>query len=276
MKQGREAPQTDVLIAPTEIDELLTRLAEQSFEGTPHHQARTLEGLAAETGIPVIRLQAELARMRGRPRVSVPPFAIACVALIGGYGYWVLNQRQPEPAPSVQQTEPARVEEPDREGLVSLESVTYGPDFGVEKVDPGFQPLHPLPKGLSFAASTGGVLWGTGDHRATVIQKSFSDEEKADLQKTAMELLRHVRAEAARRHLPMTKEFDRSHLMGFPVILSSQSYYGQSQASVSLPPPGSKDDDASENRIRQAAKQLVDQLIANIRQRLEFDRMQGP
>ncbi|RYG25797.1 hypothetical protein EON82_05730 [bacterium] len=273
----RDAPQIDVLIAPGEIDELMTRLAEQTFQGVPHYQARTLEGLAAETGIPVLRLQAELARMRGRPRVSVPPLAIAGVALVGAYGYWVLNRRQPEPQPTVQQTQPAPPsDEPDQEGLTSLDSVTYGPDYGTDKVDPNFQPVHALPEGLSFTASTGGVLWGTGDHRAAVIQQTFSNKEKAALEETVVELMKHVRTEAARRRLPTTKEFDRNHLLGFPVILSSESYYGRAQTSVSIPPPSEKDNDAFDNRARAAAKQLVEQLIQNIRQRREFDRMQGP
>ena len=273
-----DAPETNVLIAPGEIQELLTRLTEQTVEAVPHNQSRTLEGLAAETGIPVLRLQAELARMRGRSRLSIPPAAVAASVLMAGYAFWLINHKAPEPAPATVATPaPApAAPSPDLGGLSPLTSVTYGPDAGSEMVDTGYEPLHAVPEGLSFYALVGGVLWGAGDHRAAVIEKPLSAAEEQALRENLTELLKYVRTEATRRHLPLSPPFGVGEKHAYLVSLCSNCYYGSSGTSVQLPPASKADDTAAERAIKRAAKELVEQLQNSLRQRREWQRQDGP
>jgi hypothetical protein len=267
-----DAPLTTAVIAPDEIQELIARLTERSVEGVPYHEARTLEGLAVETGIPVGRLQDELTRMR-RPRIHVPPLAVAATLLMGGYAYWLLKPKGAPPAPAVAAPAPAAVT-PDLSGLVPLSSVTYGPDSGPEMADPGFEPSKPMPEGLSVWATSGGVLWGAGDHRAAVIDKKLPPDVEAAVKDDIIELLKYARADAARRHLPLVKGRDRRD--GFPVNLTDACYYGVGGTSASIPPPGKENDQAAERAINRAARELLDRLKERIRQQSEWNRDSGP
>jgi hypothetical protein len=251
-------------------------LTEQTVEAVPHNQSRTLEGLAAETGIPVLRLQAELAQMRGRPRLSIPPAAMVAGVLMAGYAFWLVNHKPPEPVPAPVVAPAPVAPSPDLSGLSPLTAVTYGPDAGPEMVDTGYEPVHAVPEGLSFYASTGGVLWGAGDHRSAVIDKPLSAAEEGALRENVTELLKYVRSEASRRHLPLSPASVGGGTPAYLVSLLSNSYYGSSGSSVQLPPPSKANDEAAERAIKRAAKQLVTQLQENLRQRRQLARMEGP
>jgi hypothetical protein len=272
-----DAAEANALIAPGEIQELVARITEQRVEGVPMHQSRTLEGLAVETGIPYLRLQAELAQMRARPRFSFPPAALAAGVLMAGYAYWIVNHKEPDPvaAPTLVATAPA-APNADLSGLSPLTAVTYGPDVGPEMVDTSFEPSHPVPDGLSFYATTGGVLWGAGDHRAKVIDKPLSAEGEEALLENVGELLRYVRRDAARRHLPLGSPYASNAKESYVVTLQSNSYYGSGGSSVHLPPPGADNDAAAERAIKRAAKGLVTQIQTSIRQWRQSKRDQGP
>jgi hypothetical protein len=258
----------EVLVAPQEIHELLSRLTEYRVDSLAIDVPRTLAGLAANTGIPVSRLQAELDAMRGKKKVprfwhaAAPLFAIILVAAIA-----VAAKPKPSPAapPPVEVIAPVGA---NLEGLVSLTQVTYGPDNGSQLVDPTFEPSVEMPKGVSAYVTTSNVLWGAGDRLAKALHAPLSSGDEAALRTILSEMLAKERQEATRRKLPLSENRGDPFLSypgtGFQTLISIESFSGAGGVSLTLPPEGSADDDA--NRImKRAVDKVVKQLQGNLR-----------
>lgn len=277
---GLEAGAT---IAPREIRELIARLTEQSVEAVPAHEARTLEGLAIETGISVTRLRDGLAEMRKPKRVVVPPAAIAAFIALIGVGYWAIKHTPPmngaaqAQPPSVIAPVTPVVETPvaDLTNTVPLSMVTFGPDAGDIMVDRGFEPTHLPPDGLSVNVQSGKMMWGSGDHRATAIDRPLTPDQEKAAREAIEELLRYVREDAPRRHLgtPVTTPGAPGSFM---VQLGGQSYHGSYGQSVTLPPPGKENDPAAEKAIHSAAKHLIQNIQNQLQQTMRWERESGP
>ena len=270
--------QSETLIAPHEVRELVARLSQATVESRTVDDSGTLEGLAVSTGIPVARLREELDAMRGRRKSVLPALGsvAACMAILGAtYFAW------PRPKPQVAPTQPPVLAPVDikKAGLVQLTDVTYGPDRGSVLVDPSFEPTKPLPEGVSVSAQTGEVLWGAGDHRARAIQQSLSDADTVALKAGLAELLEYARERASKRGLPTSKG-----LMGvgtpysgegYSFMVSILTYYGACGSQVQLPVPGVDEADA-----KRAIRQGVDKAVEQLQHQLKtFERMhedQGP
>ena len=264
-------PDPRAVVAPGEIREIVARLARQSVESVPVHEARTLEALALETGIPLASLRETLAEMRRKGRFRVPPAAWLGFAFLGLFAYWVVGHPPPgamPPAPAV--APPPKPPEPDLGDTVDLTRVTYGPDAGGYHVDTGFVPATMLPEGISVSATVGMVLWGSGDHRARALDGALKPDEAEAVRKNAAELLRYVRGDASRRRLWAAQESD--HL----IMLQSYTYSGGGGASVRLPLPGASKDAEAEAAIRIAVDRFVESIQQSLRQQEKWRREQGP
>ena len=276
----QESLETDALIAPGEVRELIARLTEQSVEAVPSYKARTLEGLALETGLPVARLRSILAEMRGRKAFTIPPAAWVGFVLLALLTDWIVLHPAPGQVPAPVAAAPEIVPAPDLSGTLSLEDVTYGPDAGLYSVVPGFEPTNPLPEGLSIAATAGNVLWGSGDHRAATIEKPFTPAMAEAIRADVVELLKYVRDDADRRRVPKSPPpfgtgiakptKDRT------VTLKGYTYYGTSSEQVQLPPPGPDGDKAVERAIDRAADRFVESLQEQLRRWMDMRRGNGP
>ncbi len=268
----RFAPEPEAMVAPGEIRELVARLTEQSVDAVPVGVARTLEGVSLETGIPVARLRETLVQMRREGRFTIPPAAWAGFVALAAFGVWAVRHTPgletvtPAAPVSVPVVKPPVVE-PDLSGTVSLTQVTYGPDGGDLQVDPAFEPTKPLPEGVSISATVGKLLWGSGDHRAKALDHPLSPEDADAVRAAVEELLRYVRRDAARRHLPVDP---------YGVDLGGNSYGGSANARAALPPPGASNDAAAEAAGRHAARDLVERLQSNLRWRETIRRQEGP
>lgn len=160
-----------------------------------------------------------------------------------------------------------------------LTSVTYGPDSGSFSVDPNFQPSTPLPDGLSINATAQPIMWGSGDHRATALDKPLTPDQEDAVRKGMEEMLRYIREDAPRRHVgnPAPKSITPATPDGtFPVQLGGMTYHGGYGGMVSLPLPGKGGDAAADRAIRKAAKDFVDQMQQQLRQTERWRRENGP
>jgi hypothetical protein len=278
--------EADAPIAPQEIRELIARLTEQSVEAVPAHEARTLEGLALETGISVNQLRDGLADLRKPKRFIVPPAAIAAFVALVGVGYWAIVHTPPVDArapaaesvtaPPVQVPVPVT---PDTSGTVPLTNVTFGPDSGNYSVDTGFEPSTPLPEGVSINAQASTIMWGSGDHRAAAFDKPLSPDQEAAVRKAMEELLQYVRADAPRRHVgtPKPGTVTPGAPGGtFAVQIGGMTYHGAYGGSVDLPPPGKEYDAAAARAISKAAKLFVEAMQEQLRQSGRWRRENGP
>lgn len=267
-------PDPQAVVAPGEIRELVARLTQQSVEAVPAHEARTLEALALETGIPLANLRVTLAEMRRKGHFTVPLGGWLGFAFLGLFAYWVINHPPPGAAPAMPTVvAPAPVPkapEVDYSDTTALTNVTYGPDGGAYKVDTGFVPITALPDGISVTAVVGQMLWGSGDHRAKAVDGALKPDEETAVRKNAAELLRYVRSDAARRHLAT------DGTSGSPAMLEAYTYSGTSGASVRLPLPGATRDAEAEAAIRRAVDQFVGAIQQSLRQQAKWRREQGP
>ena len=262
-----QASEPEALIAPGEIRELVARLTAQSVESIPAGEARSLEGVAFETGIPVARLRETLEAIRREERLKVPPAAWVAFALLGGLGIWAVRHTPVDPflapaAPPVVKPVPV---EPDLSGTVPLTQVTYGPDGGDLRVDPGFEPTKPLPEGISVYASIGKLLWGSGDFHVRAIDGPLSPKDATRVREVVEELLRYVRRDAPRRRLPLDER-------GIEVQANSYGGFGTARSSWS-PSEAGGGFAASDRR---AALTLVDSLQARLRWQSGARRQDGP
>lgn len=268
-KAERLSPEPEALVAPGEIRELVARLTEQSVDAIPAGEARTLEGVSLETGIPVARLRETLGQMRREGRFAIPPAAWAAFVALAAFGVWAVRHTpglEPAPvSPPVVAPAPAPAVEPDYSGTVALTNVTYGPDGGNLKVDPDFEPSHPLPPGVSISATVGDVLWGSGDHRADALTKPLSDGDADVVRKDIEELLEYARQAAARRRLAAG-----------PVNLSVNTYGGVGGSGAKMPPPGKENDARAAAEARKTARAAVEALQEQLRQRAQWQRDEGP
>ena len=259
--------ETDAPIAPAEIRELIARLTEQSVDSVPAYEARTLEGLALEMGLPLARLRTVYEELHGRKAFSIPPAAWVGFALLAFYAGWLVSH--PIPGQAVLVEPPAAtvpLSSVDTADTVPLTSVTYGPEGGNLVVDPGFEPSMPLPEGLSLSVTAGEILWGAGDHHARALVEPLTPEEARSVEADVAELLAYVRREAPRRKVA---------LPGGRVTVQAMMYSGSASVDLPLPPPGERDA-AAANAIRRAAKGLVEKIQTQIRSRAEMYRDQGP
>lgn len=246
-------------VAPHEVRELLTRLNEESVEAPSPSEARTLGRLAVETGIPLDRLRQELDSVRGRrapkSRSWLAPAALLAVTL--GVGGWLWMAKSPKTIPV---TLPASVVS--EQGLVALDSVTYGLDVGQYKVEPTFRPTKAIKPGISISAEVGGVLWGVGDHRAQITRKPLTTKEEADLVRTVEELLQHVRNRAPKRGFRPAKPILGGNPemvyegVAYTATVTVQSYRVSGMAQVPIPPNGI-DEEEFKRLSKAAAKRAV-------------------
>lgn len=265
--------ETETRVAPHEVRELLLRLNEGSVESLPPSETRTLGGLAVETGIPIDRLQDELHSMRGRrpakPMPWLPPVALLAVTI--GIGGWLWSATAPKKIPMGPITSTPVMQIPSDRGLVNLDSVTYGPDSGLFKVEPTFQPTEKIKPGLSISAEVKGILWGAGDHRAAALRELLTKSEEAKLTQSIEELLRHVRKRAGKRDIPLGPDstFSNPQLLyegkAYTVNLYINSYNGTASVQVPVPPLGTDDEDFA--RLSKAA---AERAVGQLRRSLTF------
>ena len=254
--------ESNALIAPNEVRELLARLTEQSIDAIPANESRTLEGLAVETGIPLVRLKQTLAEMREKKAFSVPPIAWVFIAFLAGLSVWMLrpsSQHALNDAPQVATTTPSTR---DISGLESATGVTFGPDFGISFADTGFVPSQPLAEGLSIAVLLQDVVWGSGDHRAKAIEKPLNDRESNAMQRDIEELLAYARNSADRRHLWPP---GAAHTLRVQI----RTYYGSASAIADF-------SSSDPNPEKKAAKYATEQLAALLKQWAQMKRSDGP
>lgn len=270
LDQDSQLSTLETRVEPHEVRELLSRLTETSIEQTGVREARTLEGLSLNTGVPLGYLRRELDRLRGRRRDFRP--AVAAILAIGiAVTGWVATR----PAP-VSQTTPLSPTVPvavssaeaEKRGLVDLKSVTYGPDSGNVLVDPNFEPSQPVQPGLGISGQVADVLWGSGDPRADVLRTPLNDAEQARLESSLTELVEYIRRDATRRRLPSIPIVESPGLVfrgeGHVIHLSIRTYYGSSGGSLKVPPAGTEDAEA-EKITRKVVNQIVDSLQAQLR-----------
>lgn len=275
-----ESLEADALIAPAEIRELIARLTEQSVEAVPFYEARTLEGLALETGFSVARLRSMLAEVRGRKAFTIPPTARAAFVLLALLTAWIVLHPAPAMVMAPDLSAPVAVSSPDLSGTVSLANVTYGPAAGDYAVVPNFEPRNALPKGLSIVAVVRNVLWGSGDHRAAVIQRPFTSASAETIRANVVELLEYVRDDAGRRKIP-TDQYSSGEVVGTPteqstVTLYSYTYYYPDIMEVQLPPPDPGHDKAAAQAIERAAKLFAERIQARLKRELDLRGENGP
>lgn len=274
----------DTLVAPQEIRDLLARLTEYRVESVPIDQPRTLAGLAANTGIPVSRLEAALREVRGEKRRVRPEPVIAGV--LGGALLLavVVSQLRGQPAvaaPAYISSAPvAQAPSTDRQNLVPLTSVTYGPDSGNFQVDPTFEPSVPPPSGIGYYAVVDNILWGAGDRLKVARHSALSDSELHDLRIGLAELLTKAREDATRRKVAVSPgSFAEPTLSfngeGFSTQLRIDSYNGSEGVSMRLPPIGSNDKDA-QRVIKRAVDRVTKNLQASLTWQSKVSRPQGP
>ena len=266
-----QVPDPQAVVAPGEIREIIARLTQQSVEAVPVHEARTLEALALETGIPLSNLRETLAEMRRRGQFRVPLGAWLGFAFLGLFAYWVTRHPLPgaPPATSVA-APPPKPPKVDLSGTTTLANVTYGPDAGMYHVDTGFVPATALPDGISVAATSGDLLWGSGDHRAKALDGALKPDEVEIVRQNATELLRYVREDASRRGL------STAGTNGCSVMLTSYAYNGGGSANVRLPLPGASKDAEAEGAIRVAVNRFVESIQQSLRLQEKWRREQGP
>lgn len=260
-------------VAPHEVRELLTRLNEGLVEAVAPREARTLSGLAVETGVPIDRLKRELDSVRGRrtfqPRPWLAPAALLAVTL--GIGGWLWTATLPKSEAVVRPEVSQPVAPVSDRGLVPLNTVTYGPDSGHYRVEPTFQPTTSIKSGLSVSAEVSGVLWGAGDHRAEVLRDPLTAKEEDDLTQSIEELLSHVRNRATKRGIPTGPAAtmgDPETLFEGPAYLVNlylYSYNGSMMSSVPVPPAGVDEED-----FKRLSKAAAKRAVAQLRQQLGY------
>ena len=274
--------QTDQLIAPEEVRELLKRLTESSVEAIPTNEPRSVAGLALETGLPVSRISYELKQLRrsGVSRWFIGG-GVVSVFLALSYGAKLLSQPAPimrPPPPQAVTPPPADLTSKQFAGLSPLSAVTFGPDSGPVGADTSFVPTHALPPGISIAAISDGVMWGSGDHHSTTFQGPIDDKLRDWLEQSIAELMEAAREGAASRELPVTDGTPGSigGDKGYPTNVEILSYNGVAEAAVQIPPPGAQYDVQAKN----ADRRIADQLLAQLKQQLDMQRSmeesQGP
>jgi len=274
----------DTLVAPQEIRDLLARLTEYRVESVPIDEPRTLAGLAANTGIPVSRLEAALREVRGEKRRVRPEPVIAGV--LGGALILALvaSQLRSQPAVAAPIYAPPTIVSTTlttgQQGLVPLTNVTYGPDSGSYQVDPTFEPSVPPPSGIGYYASVDNILWGAGDRLKVARHSSLTDSEMHDLRAGLTELLAKAREDATRRKMPLssggyaepTLSFNGE---GFSTQLRIDSYNGSEGVSLRLPPTGSNEKDA-QRVIKRAVDKIARNLQASLTWQSKVSGVKGP
>jgi len=275
MQQTQSQIDADLPVAPQEIRELLTRLTEASVESIPATEARTLGGLALETGIPIDRLRSALGEIRGERSPLKWPIPVALIAAVLAIGGWLLRPTPPVQAPPQIGPFATPAGTGNLSGLVPLDQVTFGPDSGSFQVDTSFSPTAPLQPGVSISATVGNVMWGSGDHRAAALQGPLTAEEEERLRKSLTELLGHVRERATRRELPTTPLPGQVLGKGYVVQFTIQTYFGTTGGSVTLPASGT-DDEIANNSIRDAVDKAAKTLQEQLRWTASNRRERGP
>lgn len=263
--------ESEGLIAPAEMRELLTRLTEHSIEGIRPSEARTVAGLALETGIPAERIREALGQMRTKPATRWPVFAAGAFAVLALATWLIVHRTSPEPNPPA--VVPSVVAKPQivTAGLVDLKDVSYGPDQGPFRVDPSFEPPVELPSGISISASVDKVLWGAGDRRGEALSGALTKVSEDHLRRDLVELLKFVRMRAAKRNLPLktTPGDYRYHgdSPGYVVDLSIETFSGNASSNITLPPPGAENDAEALRIIKNGVDQAMSSLESGLKDR---------
>jgi len=278
-----EESDAGVLIAPQEVRELIARLTEHSVEGIPFDEPRTLTGLSLETGIPVEKLRSTLQKMQGkdRRRMIVTGVAGGAICLIAMT--IALRSRPKEsvvvlPQPEVQQVSPI-VLPPYRPGLVSIKTVTYGPDNTDSMVDPTFAPPHTMPPGLSLSLTVDGVLWGAGDPRSGTLLHTLSADQVQELRENIIAVLQYSRSKAKDLQLATGvrgSPQSGSNAKSYSGILELTNYNGTPQDRVTIPPEGKDHDVEAAGLFAAAADKAIDSLQRQVRLQSSWRTQSGP
>lgn len=231
-------PIEDALIAPHELRELISRLTEAKVEAIDVDHPRTLAAIAADTGIPIERLEALLKESRGHKKSRLPFVAAGVCLLFGGIVAWAMLSRHPQPEPTVRE-----LGKWDHEGLVPINQVRYGPDTGF--ADPVYHPSKPLPAGMSISLVVIPIAWGAGDHFGRRITPEVLAQSSDDIKTDLVELMECVRTRAKeRRMLPAGNHADPGLGVldaSYPMQLRIESSNGGAYVAVALPPAGEGD-----------------------------------
>lgn len=262
---------SDTPVAPHEVRELLTRLTESSVESVRVDEARTLGGLALETGLPIETLTAALGELRGRTRTrSLPPLVAGIIlAATVGASWWALQTTAPKPAPPLVQQLPATPEVvADYAGLVPASAATFATNRPIsDMADTTFEPSVALPKGLSIAASTANVVWGFGDAHNWVYRNQLDAKDEQSLRKALDELIDFAIKDAERRSLPGSPlPFNHGpnarQMRSIQVVINS--YYGVTNGMLEVPVSG-----ADPKATATAKRKAVDESVKTLRWQLD-------
>ncbi len=277
--ENLQISESDELIAPQEMRELLTRLTESQVEVGSADEPRTLAGLASGTGIPLSRLQKTLNEIRKRPTFATMPLLVACIGTVMMVGILYVTSRSfPHPQGRALASVP-RAAASITIGLVGLDRVTYGPDMGTMMVDPSFKPSIALPKGVSLSASVDDVLWGTGNHHAGILQHPFDEKQLKDLRACMRELLEYARKRASERSLafsPTITESPAEPLEAYALTVLMQTDNASTSFVVRVPRAGRRFDDEASLAIKQGGEDAINQLQGSLISREETRRQFGP
>lgn len=231
-------PIEDTLIAPHELRELISRLTEAQVEAIDVDHPRTLAAIAADTGIPIERLEAMLKESRGHQKPRWLFVAAGVCLLFGGALAWAIISRQTPPEAPVRE-----LGKWDHEGLIPISQVRYGPDTGF--ADPVFHPSKPLPAGMSISLVMQPVAWGAGDHYGSRITPEVLERSSEDIKSDLTELMECARVRATERGMtPAVSHADPGlGVLGasFGMQLRIESSNGGAYAAVALPPAGEGD-----------------------------------
>ncbi len=261
--------ESEAMIAPQEMKELLTRLTESQLEGVKVDEPRTLAGLALETGVPLDQLRKNLEDLRTGPRKKTRRIVgFVAVALTLSVGFAFLFQPFQPAEAVIPANVPPSFSAVSTDGLLPLNRVTYGPDAGSIWVDPKFEPSAPVQSGISISAQVGNVLWGVGDSRSALITKSLDEKSLAQLKLQLRELLRYVRNHAGER----VSTNAHTYSVGIDIRLGE----GDSQTVITLPFPDHQYDKDADWLIKKASEDMATQLQDSLRYREGIQRNAGP